>query len=293
MSACPKSQHFKDCVSQFEHSVHSDTSFRPTLFVFGDYEHFAGSVLGLASKHYWNVKHAQDTASQLRFDTNCAFLKWSPWSRYNIPSEITNLLPQHIKIINNTGFHCSKKNVHRAFKSAFGYSFLVDSVSAAQPAVLKSCVNAAHDGKVVTVMPNITELTGHVLERVIDNTFGELVCDVRLPWILGKTPFVYLKLRPLSNRFSNTNSWATIVSPTDVLTNTELRNVGVFCETIGLQYGELDILRDNYDHRIYVVDANNTPYGPPNGLSEDLKDLALRLLRGCCTSEFFTACRNG
>ena len=32
-----------------------------------------------------------------------------------------------------------------------------------------------------------------------------------------------------------------------------------FCRAIGLDYGELDVLRDNGDGRIYVVDANNTP----------------------------------
>lgn len=32
---------------------------------------------------------------------------------------------------------------------------------------------------------------------------------------------------------------------------------------MGLDYGELDILRNNLDGRIYVVDVNKTLWGPP------------------------------
>ena len=44
---------------------------------------------------------------------------------------------------------------------------------------------------------------------------------------------------------------------------------------MGIDYGELDILRDNNDGRIYIVDANNTPSGPPNGLTDVQECLAL------------------
>ena len=46
---------------------------------------------------------------------------------------------------------------------------------------------------------------------------------------------------------------------------------------LGIDYGEFDVLRDK-DRRIYVVDANNTPYGPPNELSEGDCTRALVLL---------------
>jgi hypothetical protein len=35
---------------------------------------------------------------------------------------------------------------------------------------------------------------------------------------------------------------------------------------MGLDFGELDILRDNDDGRIYIVDVNNTPSGPRRGV---------------------------
>jgi hypothetical protein len=46
---------------------------------------------------------------------------------------------------------------------------------------------------------------------------------------------------------------------------------------MGIDYGEFDILRDK-DGRIYVVDVNNTPWGPPNGLPEFESNIALKRL---------------
>ncbi len=42
-------------------------------------------------------------------------------------------------------------------------------------------------------------------------------------------------------------------------------------------YGELDLLRDT-DGRLYVVDANNTPYWPQEHLSRPQRKRALALI---------------
>ena len=52
------------------------------------------------------------------------------------------------------------------------------------------------------------------------------------------------------------------------VTDDELKKVCQFCERMGLDYGEVDILRDNTDGRIYIVDANNTPAGPPSPIDD-------------------------
>jgi hypothetical protein len=38
---------------------------------------------------------------------------------------------------------------------------------------------------------------------------------------------------------------------------------------MGLDYGELDVLRDADDGRLYVVDVNTTPFGPVNRRLDD------------------------
>lgn len=47
---------------------------------------------------------------------------------------------------------------------------------------------------------------------------------------------------------------------------------------MGLDWGELDILRNKDDGRAYIVDVNNTPAGPPNHLSKEDKERALQQL---------------
>src|SRR5258708_7256431 len=52
----------------------------------------------------------------------------------------------------------------------------------------------------------------------------------------------------------------------------------MFCKEIGLDLGELDILRDKDDGRLYIVDANTTPGNLARCLSKKEKKLALKRL---------------
>ena len=45
----------------------------------------------------------------------------------------------------------------------------------------------------------------------------------------------------------------------------EIKEILSFCKIFGLECGELDVLRDNVDRRIYIVDANITCGGPTPG----------------------------
>ncbi len=43
----------------------------------------------------------------------------------------------------------------------------------------------------------------------------------------------------------------------------ECERIQAFCRVIGLDLGELDVLRHATDGRIYIVDVNYMPFGPP------------------------------
>ena len=43
----------------------------------------------------------------------------------------------------------------------------------------------------------------------------------------------------------------------------EAANIIAFTRGLGLEFGEMDVLSDRTDGRIDIVDANNTPWGPP------------------------------
>ena len=64
---------------------------------------------------------------------------------------------------------------------------------------------------------------------------------------------------------------------TDTLfTQSEVERLNEFCSRIGLDYGELDVVRDSGSKQIFVLDVNKTPLGPPNGLSKTDTEIALR-----------------
>jgi len=97
---------------------------------------------------------------------------------------------------------------------------------------------------------------------LVNNVKNGEACDIRLP-IFGKTiPFAYLKYRPTELRFSAKFKRVYIVKPDKVITNNEYKKILELCHKMGLDYGELDVLRDSDTQKLFIVDVNNTPAGP-------------------------------
>lgn len=143
--------------------------------------------------------------------------------------------------------------------------------------------NALHKGQTIDC-PVKTRENGFVYQKLIRNeTKDGFVEDMRVPVFRNNTPFIYLKYRSVKDRFidrDHTNTKATIAEVADRITVEELKNIHRFCQRIGMDYGEVDVLRDKGDGRIYIVDANNTPSGPPSPISSDESKVAvLRLAR--------------
>ncbi|MGV8840687.1 MAG: hypothetical protein ACWA6X_10330 [Bauldia sp.] len=159
----------------------------------------------------------------------------------------------------------SKVTVQRLFEAAFGYPLGVDPAAHRGPMVEKSDINALHDGRVVD--GPLPPAPGKVYSRVVDNLRGDEAEDLRTAVVRGEIACVYLKRRPATSRFSNTNrSVALASSPAAIFSASERDAILRLADAIGLDFGEMDILRDRTDGRIYVVDVNRTPAGPPNGI---------------------------
>jgi len=267
---------------------------RPCLNVFGNFEHFRTSVLGIVSASYFIARPvSNETAPVLPADTGSrqAWIKWDPGSLFQIDADSRRHFPPGVRIINDTNFNCSKENVQILFERVFGYRLMVDPMSYSGKAVVKSSRNAAHDGQVVKFpVQNID--ASKVYEKLVQNVCGSMggesmFCDIRIPIICGTIPFIYLKFRPESLRFSNYNFYAKVVGSQDCLSDWEIDRILAFASAIGLEYGELDVLRDYEDKKIYIVDANNTPYGPPNHIEPEGSDIALRLIAQSVLERFF------
>lgn len=175
-----------------------------------------------------------------------------------------------LRVLNMNCNDVSKKRVSVVFEEIFGYSTSVNPGTYSGKCVMKSDWNGLHVGEILEC-PTEIRRDGFVYEKLINNEVGNgLVQDIRVP-IFGRTiPFVYLKFRPVQERLvdrSHTLSKTVMAEVSDFLTNEEVKNIIQFSEKLGLDYGEIDILRDRGDQKIYIVDVNNDPSGPPTPIS--------------------------
>lgn len=172
----------------------------------------------------------------------------------------------------------SKTRVAAASLAAFGHRLAVDPAVHVGPAVEKSEINAAHDGRVVQCPTQA--VSGRVYQRLVDNRARDpsVVEDLRTCTLGGKPIVVFIKRRPVTKRFINTNTDVVLRRPEDVFSAEEIEQIGAFTREINLDWGGVDILRDRRDGRLYIVDANKTDMGPPITLNLADKLVATRRL---------------
>jgi hypothetical protein len=192
------------------------------------------------------------------------------------------------KVIN---LHCrdiSKQKVDAVHQAVFGYRLEVDPLRHRGSCVKKSNENAMHDGMIVEC-PIAERDEACVYQKEVNNRIDdEYIEDVRVPVFGHLIPFCYRKRRPIASRFSNENTSADICEVDTVLSSGEVRQILQFCDAMGLDYGELDVLRDRNDGKLYVVDVNNTPWGPPNHLNRASVPIALQRLSEAFASAFMS-----
>ncbi len=185
-----------------------------------------------------------------------------------------------VRLINFACTDVSKSKVARACATAFGNPLAIDPLTHVGPAVEKSEINAAHDGRIVQCPTK--PVAGRVYQRVVDNRGldPELVEDLRTCTVGGKAACVFIKRRPVTKRFVNTNAEVLLRAPEEVFSPEELGKITAFTQAIGLDWGGVDVLRDKSDGKLYIVDANKTDMGPPITLNLPDKLKAIRMLAG-------------
>ncbi len=175
-------------------------------------------------------------------------------------------LPAATPVVNRACTDVSKRRVAAAFAEVFGYGLAVDPAAHQGPIVEKSDENHAHDGRVLDgpLAPEAID-PDRVYQRLVDATDGEEVVDLRTPIYAGSIPVVIEKRRPIPRRFDNFQRNLRLHEPDAIFSDDERGRLLRFASLLGLEFGELDVLRDR-DGRLYVVDANNRPAGPAKEL---------------------------
>lgn len=182
------------------------------------------------------------------------------------------------RVINLYSRDISKKFIDKIHQDVFGYATIVDPLSYNDKIVKKNDINAKHDGIIIQGPISAVE-DEFIYQKLIDNSCSNnLVMDIRIPIVNKALDFVYIKLRSIDERFKNTTVDTKTKNILEILNQEEIERINEYCSLLKLEYGELDVLRDNKDNKIYVVDVNNTPQGPPANTSKNDSAFALQKL---------------
>lgn len=182
------------------------------------------------------------------------------------------------KIINVNCTDISKERVHLIHMEALGYSMNINPKTHVGAAVEKSDENAVHDGREI-MCPIETLKAESVYQLVIDNRDNsDEYVDIRVPIIGRKIPLVYLKFKTKENRFTNKAHRATLHKPEDLFSEEEISQIEKYAAAMKVDFCEFDVLRHNGNKKIYIIDVNKTPFGPPEPLNQEDKAIALKKL---------------
>lgn len=173
--------------------------------------------------------------------------------------------------LNGECLDISKSTVDRLWSDVAGYSIAVDPTSTIGPLVIKPDENGKRGGRVVDG-PLSSRQAGFVYERLIDTTVDGRVLQIRPVVLRRSIVLVYEKWRPERLWFKGPEVTVPKTAA-DFFTDVEAELLLRFADAIRLDYGELDVVRDAADGRIYVVDANRTPVRP-KGLPDESVDAA-------------------
>ena len=187
-------------------------------------------------------------------------------------------LPAGRPVINGASLDISKERVDREVRAVFGFGSLVDPTTYRGRVVEKTNLNSRR-GWTIRDAPVEETREGFVYQRLIDSTTGDgHYIEYRVPVHDGRVPLVYRKVIDESTRFEKTTASVTIERPEDHFSADELDKVGRVCAAMGVDYGEIDVLRDRSDGLPHIIDVNHTPFGRLKGLDHAGQARAYRTL---------------
>jgi len=199
-----------------------------------------------------------ETGVNLAWDTGTWF---SPKAARQLPASA----------INARCLDISKTTVDRIWSEVAGYTIAVDPLTTVGPLVEKPDENGRRGGRVVQGPLN-SRKAGTVYQRLVDTRVGDRVLQIRPVILCGEIVLVYEKWREFPYWFQA----AELTVPKtvrDFFSEEQQAQLLRFADAIGLDYGELDVVRDEATRLIYVVDANRTPMRP-KGLPDESEDAA-------------------
>ncbi len=187
------------------------------------------------------------------------------------------MLSQTTKVLNLYNDNILKTYLEEYFYEAFGYHTRIDPQLFNGKAVCRSEYNETHSGTIVECP--VDEVKKDCIYQVlIDNRNVEgLFEEIRVP-IIGKIiPYVYITLKEQNARFETRAQKVLLEEMDKYISKDEKTKILKFTSSIGLDFGEIDVMRHRFNGKLYIVNVNNTPYGPQANLSKEENLMAVKL----------------
>jgi hypothetical protein len=182
------------------------------------------------------------------------------------------------RVLKADSLDIQKTTVEAHHLAVFGYGTFIDPTSHRGTAVCKSNGNALHDGRYVEC-PTTEIITDAVYQRVINNrTDDGLALDYRVAAMGDELPVAYMKFKAWDKRFTNDTVSAQRIAVDAVFSTEEQAHIIALVKRMNIDFCEVDVLRDRTEGRIYLIDVNTTPYGPPAGLPKAERRASIALL---------------
>ena len=246
------------------------------VYVYGNYPHFQKSTT------YFMLRKAGVQMSNKLNGKYDVGIYWDPRMDINKQTPKLKQNGKKIKLINLFLVDTAKGFVAESFETHFGYGYKVD------PTTFKGYCISKHNGngtKSCFFLKCPIEANDifkdHSYQQIIDYTDKkdpDTLYELRIPIVGGIIPCVLFKTRNRGLRFTSKNRSIQIVNPLKYLTEQECHKIITYCRYIGLEMGEIDVLRSHEDGRIYIIDVNNTSWWPPNKLGDVDRNIVLNLM---------------
>lgn len=247
------------------------------VYIYGNYPHFEKATA------YFMLKKAGVEFSP-KYRDHYYDLGWFWDSRITVDKQAQKCreFSSKLKFINLYLVDTSKDYVAKTMEENFGYTFKIDPKTFDGYCIAKHNGNGTKSCFFLKCPINADEIFhDHCYQKIINftsDTDKNILNEIRVPVFKNIIPFIFFKTRNKGLRFTSKNKSMNIVNPLQHLTAEECDKILSYCKNIGLEYGELDILRCENTKQIYIIDVNNTAWWPPNKLGDADRNIALNLM---------------
>jgi len=201
----------------------------------------------------WQI--CQDLDIGITQDINSDFDRAIYWNIKTVstPDKRISGIPD---VINIRCTDVSKNKVDAAWGMVSGYSISVSPETYSHKYIRKSKLQYTHDGRIFTEPQK--RQPGYVYQKCIQTKVDDRYVTIRVPVFRNKIPCIFLKKSFF--RFIEGRMRIDIIWPghfKDHISRKELIWLDKFNEIMGVDFAEIDMIRDVNTGKIYAIDVNN------------------------------------